>query len=588
METGIEDILYLTLREANMTAQQLKNSILQMAVQGKLVPQDPNDEPASVLLERIRAEKEKLIKEGKIKKEKNPSVIFRGEDNLPYRKLRSNFGDFAKQKTQLPNGSDKATSNKRSGCESALEPEKIYEGFADGTIRDITDEVPFEIPESWAWVRLGSLVYNHGQKTPDTDFSYIDIGSIDNANQSLNSQETIISPQNAPSRARKIISMGDILYSTVRPYLHNMCIVNREFSCEPIASTGFAVISCHADFYTKYLFYYMMSPTFDAYANDTENSKGVAYPAINDDRLYKALIPVPPVEEQHRIIKKYMSLDPYIKKYSDVKVDLSALNDNFPELLKKSILQQAVMGILVPQDENDEPASVLLEKIRTEKQALIKAGKLKKDKYESIIYRRDNSHYEKVDGKDVCIDKEIPFEIPDSWSWTRFSNIAVFENGDRSDKYPVEADYVDDGIPFFGAKDMGDRYMKFDSVRYITEKKYNELGNGKLQDSDMICLLRGNVGKTRIFKKTDKYQTGFICAQMLIIRCIDTYMLDYLYMVISSPYYAGAIESKITGTAVRQLPAKEVANILIPVPPIIEQSRIIRRVLALLKPLKSF
>ena len=233
-----------------MTAQQLKNSILQMAVQGKLVPQDPNDEPASVLLERIRAEKEQLIKEKKIKKEKNPSVIFRGADNLPYEKVGKN------------------------------EPVCI------------ADEVPFDIPDSWEWVRLSSVVYNHGQTKPEEDFCYIDIGSIDNQHQKLSTVETIIPPEKAPSRARKIICKGDIIYSTVRPYLHNMCIIDRNFSKMPIASTGFAVFTCHADFYNEFLFYYLMSPDFDSYANNVENSKGVAYPAINDTRLYKALIPL--------------------------------------------------------------------------------------------------------------------------------------------------------------------------------------------------------------------------------------------------------------------------------------------------------
>ena len=520
-----------------MTAQQLKNSILQMAVQGKLVPQDPNDEPASVLLERIRKEKEKMIKEGKIKKEKNPSIIFRGEDNLPYEKVGKN------------------------------EPVCI------------ADEVPFEIPESWEWVRLSSIInLQSGQDlTPD---KYNDIGDgipyITGASN-IENENVIINRWTEYGRA--FAYKGDLLL-TCKGTVGTMAFLQEEqvhIARQIMAIKAFDTIN---PFYIKLV--------LETLVEDLKAAAKSMIPGISREDVLTALVPLPPIDEQRRIVSRLQAISPYIDTYNIKESKLNELNNSFPELLKKSILQQAVMGKLVPQDDKDEPASILLEKIRTEKEALIKAGKLKKDKHESIIYRRDNSHYEKVDGKDVCIDKEIPFEIPDSWSWTRFSNIAVFENGDRSDKYPVEADYVDDGIPFFGAKDMGDRYMKFDSVRYITEKKYNELGNRKLQDSDMICLLRGNVGKTRIFKKTDKYQTGFICAQMLIIRCIDTNMLDYLYMVISSPYYAGAIESKITGTAVRQLPAKEVANILIPVPPIIEQSRIIRRVLALLKPLKSF
>lgn len=180
-----------------------------------------------------------------------------------------------------------------------------------------------------------------------------------------------------------------------------------------------------------------------------------------------------------------------------------------------------------------------------------------------------------MDGIERCIDDEIPFDLPETWSWVRFSEIAVFENGDRSSKYPVEADYVPEGVPFFGAKDMGNKCMSFDAVRFISEEKFAQLGNGKLKDGDMVCLLRGNVGKTRVFRSNDKYSTGFICAQMLIIRCIDLSILDYVYAVMSSPFYTCSIDSKITGTAVRQLPAKEVAQMLIPLPPLAEQCRIV-------------
>ena len=192
-----------------------------------------------------------------------------------------------------------------------------------------------------------------------------------------------------------------------------------------------------------------------------------------------------------------------------------------------------------------------------------------------------------MDGVERCIDDELPFEIPKSWAWVRFSDIAVFENGDRSSRYPVESDYVPDGIPFFGAKDMGEKYMEYSSVRFITPQKFEELGNGKLKDGDFVCLLRGNVGKTRIYKENEKYHTGFICAQMLIIRCIEGSIQKYVYAVINSQYYCRAIESKITGTAVRQLPAKEVANILVPLPPLAEQRRIVQRIEELLPLVKG-
>lgn len=390
-----------------MTAQQLKNSILQMAVQGKLVPQDPNDEPASVLLQRIKAKKQELIKAGKIKKDKKSSEIFRGAThNLPY-----------------------------AYCEQIGKE-----------IRDISDEIPFEIPDSWEWVRLGSIVYNRGQMKPTSDFCYVDIGSIDNKRQRLGDTENIITPDKAPSRAKKIIDVGDIIYSTVRPYLHNMCIIDRQFSLQPIASTGFATMTCYSGLLNKYLFYYLLAPDFDNYANDTENSKGVAYPAINDDRLYKALIPLPPLSEQHRIVAKIEELLPYIERYGKAEEHITALNTTFPEALKKSILQEAVQGKLVPQDPDDEPASVLLERIRVEKQKLIKAGKIKKSKHESVIVTRDKIPYEIIDGKERCIADEVPFEIPDSWCWCRLGSIIQIESG----KGLTSKQMIEGSIPVYG------------------------------------------------------------------------------------------------------------------------------------------
>ena len=226
----------------------LKKSILQEAIMGKLGTQDPSDAPASSLLNDIRAEKQRLVQEGLLKK---------------------------KDLVETP---------------------------------VVDDEVPFNIPKTWGCFHLGEITYNHGQKKPDSDFSYIDIGSIDNKNQKLNEKENIMSSNEAPSRARKIVKRGDIIYATVRPYLHNMCIIDRDFSKEPIVSTGFAVLSCIKGVYNKYLFYYLLSPVFDEYANDGDNAKGMAYPAINDKKLYNGVVPLPPLAEQHRIVQKIEEL----------------------------------------------------------------------------------------------------------------------------------------------------------------------------------------------------------------------------------------------------------------------------------------
>ena len=170
----------------------------------------------------------------------------------------------------------------------------------------ITDSIPFELPENWCWTRLRNIVYNHGQKIPKEKFAYIDIGTLDNINHKLNSTDNIIESDNAPSRARKIVKFGDIIYATVRPYLHNVCIIDRNFSYEPIASTGFAVLSCLEGLNNKYLFNVLLSSFFDNYV--ASHSQGVSYPAINDTYLYNALIPIPPKEEQIRIVSQLQQL----------------------------------------------------------------------------------------------------------------------------------------------------------------------------------------------------------------------------------------------------------------------------------------
>ena len=513
-----------------MTAQQLKNSILLMAVQGKLVPQDPNDEPASILLERIHAEKERLIKEKKIKREKNPSVIFKGADNTPYEKI----GD---------------------------------------EVRSLAGEVPFEIPDSWEWARLGSVVYNRGQTSPSTEFCYIDIGSIDNKNQKLNPTDTTIAPDKAPSRARKLVDMGDILYSTVRPYLHNMCIIDREFPHIPIASTGFAVLTCHANLLNKYLFYYLMSPDFDAYANNTDNAKGVAYPAINDDRLYKALIPIPPVAEQHRIVSAIDSVNMPLREYGSKEETLRILNTSFPENLKKSILQEAVQGKLVPQDPSDEPAEALLERIRVEKQRLIKEGKVKKDKRESVIFRRDNSHYEKRGSEVVCIDDEIPFDIPELWSWCRLNELCT-KIGAGSTPTGGKTIYVPEGIKFIRSQNVYNDGLKLNDISYITEEINAKKRGSIVRSKDILLnITGGSIGRCAVVP--DDFDIANVNQHVMIIRLVEPKMRHWIHTILISEYIQNLIMDVQVGVSREGLSATKLMNFLIPVPPISEQNRIL-------------
>ena len=458
-----------------------------------------------------------------------------------------------------------------------------YEKIGD-EVRSLADEVPFDIPDSWEWVRLGSIVYNRGQITPSTDFCYIDIGSIDNKNQKLNPTDTVIAPDKAPSRARKLVDKGDVLYSTVRPYLHNMCIVDRDFSCIPIASTGFAVLTCHAELCNKFLLYYMMSPDFDAYANNTDNAKGVAYPAINDNRLYKALIPIPPLGEQFRIVSAIESVDASIRDYGVKEEALRALNGSFPESLKKSILQEAVQGKLVPQDPSDEPAEALLERIRAEKQRLIKEGKIKKDKHESVIFRRDNSHYEKRSSEEVCIDDEIPFEIPESWAWARLSSFGVFSSG----KTPSMSNpqFWNGNVPWVTSKDMK-RPVITDSEMHISELAAATM---QLYSAGTLLLVARSGILKRLLPLCKLGIDSTINQDIKAFSLYDIELSEWLFYGIKAfePFILKELVKSVT--TVESLKFDEFAAMLIPVPPLSEQRRIIdaiKTAMNLLTPLSS-
>ena len=458
-----------------------------------------------------------------------------------------------------------------------------YEKIGD-EVRSLAGEVPFEIPDSWEWARLGSVVYNRGQTSPSTEFCYIDIGSIDNKNQKLNPTDTTIAPDKAPSRARKLVDMGDILYSTVRPYLHNMCIIDREFPHIPIASTGFAVLTCHANLLNKYLFYYLMSPDFDAYANNTDNAKGVAYPAINDDRLYKALIPIPPVAEQHRIVSAIDSVNVPLCEYGSKEETLRILNTSFPENLKKSILQEAVQGKLVPQDPSDEPAEALLERIRVEKQRLIKEGKVKKDKRESVIFRRDNSHYEKRGSEEVCIDDEIPFEIPESWAWARLSSFGVFSSG----KTPSMSNpqFWNGNVPWVTSKDMK-RPVITDSEMHISELAAATM---QLYPAGTLLLVARSGILKRLLPLCKLGIDSTINQDIKAFSLYDIKLSEWLFYGIKAfePFILKELVKSVT--TVESLKFDEFAAMLIPVPPLSEQRRIIdaiKTAMNLLTPLSS-
>ena len=501
-----------------MTARDLKNALLQEAVQGKLVPQIASEGNARDLLEEIR--KEKL----------------------------SHGLDFANAKS----------GKRKSKKETAL---------AGSNPCDITeDEIPFYIPESWCWCRLGELVYNHGQKTPEQEFSYIDIGSINNEHQKLNEKENFIQPDKAPSRARKIVKFGDVIYSTVRPYLHNMCIIDKEFTKEPIASTGFAVMTSFPGLLNKYLFYYLLSPTFDNYANDTDNAKGVAYPAINADKLYKGIVPLPPLSEQKRIVAAIEKFMPLIEEYGKKETQLKAINEKIGTLTKKAILQEAVQGKLVPQIAAEGNAKDLLEEIRKEKLshgldfANAKSGKRKSKKETALA------------GSNPCdiTEDEIPFEIPENWCWCRLGEVTEIARG--GSPRPIK-DYLTTDESGYNWIKIGD-----------TDK------NGKYINQTAEKIVKEGLSKTRLVHKGDFLLTNSMSFGRPYILNIDgcihdgwlvispkgtVFDKDFLYYVLSSTFAYNQFCDSVSGAVVKNLNSDKVRESLLPLPPLAEQKRIV-------------
>ncbi len=512
-----------------MTAQQLKNSILQMAVQGKLVPQDPNDEPASVLLERIHAKKEQLIKEKKIKREKTPSVIFRGADNLPYEKVGKN------------------------------EPICIAEG------------VPFEIPENWEWVRLGSIgdwgsgatpsrsipEYYGGDipwlKTGDLNDGYIEYIPENISNFALEKTSVRLNPTGSVLIAMYGATIGKVGILTFPATTNQACC-----ACSPI------------EIYNEYLFYFLMSQKVEF----VKQGEGGAQPNISKEKIVATLMPLPPLSEQYRIVAKIKELLPYVEQYGGAHSAVTSLNTDFPDLLKKSMLQEAVQGKLVPQDPSDESASVLLEHIRAEKELLIKAGKIKRNKHESIIFRRDNSHYEKRGSEEVCIDDEIPFEIPENWCWTRLGTMIGVQRG---------ASPRPKGSPeYWSSERTSHHWIKISDITkytqngalYDTDEFLTDLGTRKsvFVDSDyLITAASGSLGKIAKLNISGYIYDGLMC------MCFKNTSLEMDYIIILIQAMVEYLMSLSTGTAWKNITTDILKNLLVPLPPLLEQRRIIEK-----------
>ena len=524
-----------------MTAQQLKNSILQMAVQGKLVPQDPGDEPASVLLQRIKAEKQELIKAGKIKKDKKSSEIFRGAThNLPY-----------------------------AFCEQIGKE-----------IRDISDEIPFEIPDSWEWCRLSDLAIKEIKRGKSP--VYADSGSVLVFAQKCNVKtgrinitlakylsDSVISkyPQEEYMQDRDIIvnstgtgTLGRIGLYSDRDNPNNL----------PLVPDSHVTIVRVCKSISQYIYYILKwyQPYLEESGEGSTKQK-----ELKADRIKELFIPIPPLAEQHRIVAKIEELLPYIERYGKAEEHLTALNTTFPEALKKSILQEAVQGKLVPQNPDDEPASVLLERIRAEKQVLIKAGKIRKDKHESAIITRDKIPYEIIDGKERCIADEVPFELPESWCWCRLGDI-LLKLTDGTHSTPK---YTESGIPFISVKDVSSGKLDFSNCKHISEKEHTELYDRCNPEIGDILLTKVGTTGIPVIVDTDLPFSLFVSVALLKFNQELLYNKYLLYMI-NSPLVQKQAAENTKGVGNKNWVMRDIANTLIVTPPIEEQHRIVAKI----------
>ena len=325
---------------------------------------------------------------------------------------------------------------------------------------------------------------------------------------------------------------------------------------------------------SDYIVFVLNTPLVEKWIQDNKVGGGTHTYKINLVDLPNILLPVPPRNEQERIFAKLSELDCYIREYEQSENNLLQLNLNFPEQLKKSILQEAVQGKLVPQDPSDEPASVLLERIREEKEHLVKEGKIKKDKNESVIFRRDNSYYEKSNGVERCIDKEIPFEIPDNWCWTRIKNIINVVSARRVH----QSDWKSEGIPFYRAREIG-KLSESDFVHnelFISKELYSEFSkSGVPVEGDLMITAVGTLGKVYIVKKNDQFY--YKDASVICFENYGKLNSQYLKIVIQSPFFSELIKKKTAGTTVNTITISNANEYLIPLPPLSEQRRIIQR-----------
>lgn len=500
-----------------MTASELKKSILQMAVEGKLTEQSKEDEPVEELLKRIKEEKESLIKEGKIKKEKTISEIYKKDGSY-------------------------------------------YERVSDGKniLKDvcIDEELPFDIPDTWTWCRIGNIgtiIRGNGIKRSDVvefGFPCVRYGEI-YTTYNISFKEAVSNIPEEIFKKSKHFSYGDVLMTLTGE--------NKEDIAKAVVYLGDLKVAASGDL--AFLTNHKMEPLFISYLMNSpyaiycksKLATGDIIVHISASKLESILIPIPPIEEQKRIVEKINLLMPLINEYDELEKSITKLNKEFPNSIKKSILQYAIEGKLTEQSEKDEPVEKLLKRIKEEREKLIKEGKIKKDKTTSEIYKKDGSYYERVfEGdnivKDVCIDDELPFEIPENWSFVRLVNICKLMDGEkRSNEKHVIMD-----ARFLRGK--GDGILS-NSGKYVSAGTYLILVDGE------------NSGEVFISKEDGYMGSTFKILNMPL--CLNEYYILYFLEL-----HKLVLKKSKKGVAIPHLNKELFFNLLLPLPPIEEQGRI--------------
>ena len=442
-----------------------------------------------------------------------------------------------------------------------------YEKIGD-EVRSLADEVPFDIPDSWEWVRLGELFQHNTGKALNaanctgqlkqyitTSNLYWDRFELDNLKEMYFS-ESEIEKCTVIKGDLLVCEGGDIGRASIWSYDYPMCIQNHIHR-----------LRAYVPLCTRF-FYYL----FDLYKHiGWIGGKGIGIQGLSSNAIHSLLFPLPPLAEQHRIVETIDKLQPYTDAYADVESTLDTLNTTFPERLKKSILQEAVQGKLVPQDSSDEPAEALLERIRAEKQRLIKEGKIKKDKHEAVMFRRDNSHYEKLDGVERRIDDELPFEIPENWCWCRLGTIAAVLGGKR---IPAGRKLTEcnTGHVYIRVSDMTDGGVSTDRLLYVPEDIYPSISKYIINKADVFITVAGTIG--RVGKIPDELDGANLTenADRLVLAVVNQ---DWLIKVLQSGMIQEQIAEATTQVGQPKLAIVRIERFLIPLPPLHEQERIV-------------